>query len=598
MDMPDSHAPEVAETMNGLSQVLWREGKLDDASVLALTGVTIQTQFYGLTNLEVARSLENLAAIQNTRGFSTRAITTLRQSLAIKEALLGSNNLEVADTMDDLSGLLWSMHLNFPQAEAMSREALGIREKLLGTNNLLVVINSLRVQKISEDVQGRSIEEEATLKQLIVAQRQLYGGPHPDLARSLNALASVLKNEQKFSESEAVRREALAMQQNLLGGENAEVAQTLENLGDLLVLENKLADAEPLLWSSFAMRQKMFGDHNALTAGALVDYGTLLEEEGKTADATNFYLSQADGASVSAVTAQYHLGLMFLEGKGVVENDLEGAKWILQSANLGHTDAQIEMGILCFNGTGVPRDEAQALEWFKSAAATDAATATKTLANCYCAVGRVNEAISTLRNYSNSHSSDAFARLTLAAWQAWFGRTGGYEKTRQQFVKWAASNQEASPAQSAVKAYCLKPSTNAVLLAQALKIAQRGVEFQKGTPWLTWYQLALGMAQYRQGNYVEANDTLTAATRDAGKFQDVPPTASFYRVMCLFQLGRKDDARQLFTQAQAQMTPYPQDPNKPVVAGKAASHDVIIAWLAYREAKALLYDSETTASGL
>jgi hypothetical protein len=36
------------------------------------------------------------------------------------------------------------------------------------------------------------------------------------------------------------------------------------------------------------------------------------------------------------------------------------------------------------------------------------------------------------------------------------------------------------------------------------------------------------------------------------------------------------------------MTPLPQDPNVPVVDGKTASHDVIISWLAYQEAKSLL----------
>ena len=221
----------------------------------------------------------------------------------------------------------------------------------------------------------------------------------------------------------------------------------------------------------------------------------------------------------------------------------------------------------------------------------------KALANCYCAAGRAKEAISLLRNFTNNHPQDTDVRLTLAAWQAWFGKTNGYETTRRQFVQWAARNTDASPAQAAVKAYCLEPSTNAALLAQALSIAQRGVEFRKGTSLQTWYQLSLGMVQYRMGDYADAENSLSVAAQNAGQYQDVPPTAAFFRAMSLFQQGHKDEARQLFAQAEAQMTPYPQDPSKPVIAGQAASHDVIVSWLAYREAKALLYDSETTASG-
>ena len=593
-----AQAPEVAAPMERLSHVLWREGKLDQASALALTGVQIQVQNYGTNNLEVARSLDNFAAILNTRGFGAKAVAALRQSLAIKETLLGSNNLEVADTMDDLGGLLLSLHSSEHQAGDLSLQALAIREKILGTTNPIVVIDSLKMQKNQEDIEGRSADEEATLNKLIAAQTRLYDRPHPDIAQSLNTLASVLKSEGKLGQSETIRRRALAMQQTLLGNDSPEVAQTLSNLGQLLVAENKLADAEPLLQAAYQIREKTLGDSSAITASSLVVLGTLLEDEGKTTDATNLYLGLVDGTSASALSAQYRLGLLYLEGKGMAENDAEGASWILQSANLGHTEAQIEMGILCFNGTGVPRDENQALAWFAEASASDNASATKALINCYCAAGRVKEAYATLKNFSNAHLQDTDARLTLAVWQAWFGKTSGYEATRQQFVEWAADTGDASPAQSAAKAYCLKPSTNAMLLAQALKIAQRGAEFRKDTPALTWYQLSLGMVQYRLGNYAEADNTLALAAQNAGKYQDVPPTASFFRAMSLFQQGRKDEARRLFTQTEAQMIPYPQDPDKPVIAGKAASHDVMVTWLAYREAKALLYDPPSPANGL
>jgi hypothetical protein len=36
------------------------------------------------------------------------------------------------------------------------------------------------------------------------------------------------------------------------------------------------------------------------------------------------------------------------------------------------------------------------------------------------------------------------------------------------------------------------------------------------------------------------------------------------------------------------MIPFPQDENKPLFKGDTASHDVMISWLAYKEAKALI----------
>jgi serine/threonine protein kinase/TPR repeat protein len=588
----------LPESIEGLSHVFWREGKLAEAESLADAGLNLEIQIYGTNNLMVARSLDNLATIMSTKGFMSKALFLERQSLGIKEAVLGHDNLEVADSLNELGGLLFSMHSSLLEAEAVSHEGQAIREKILGPNDPMVLMTSLRIQVMEMDREGRSSEEEAALYKLVALKRQIDGDEHADVAQSLNTLASVLKSNDKLAESETIRRRALAIQEKALGGENAEVAQTLENLGDLLVLEHKLAESEPLLRHSYTLRRKMFGDHNALTATALIDYGTLLEEEGRIADVTNLYLSLADGASACALSAQYRLGLMYLEGKAVPRNDVAGAAWVLQSAKLGHTDAQVKMGVLCFNGTGVPKDEKQALEWFQAAAASDNASATRALANCYCAAGRFKEAISTLKNYSNNHPQDTDVRLTLAAWLAWFGKTSGYETTRQQFVKWAQNTQDAPAAQSAAKAYCLKPSTNTVLLAQALELAQRGVKFRAGTPWLPWYQLSLGMVQYRMGNYAEAEQNFSTAAQNAGKFQDLFPTASLFRAMCLFHENHPTEARQFFTEAETQMTPLPNDPDRPVVDGKTATHDAVVSWLAYREAKSLLYPAPTSTNGL
>jgi eukaryotic-like serine/threonine-protein kinase len=583
--------PETAESMEHLSHVLWREGKLDDAAALALNGLTIQVELYGKTNIAAARSLENYAAILNTEGQTGKATSALREALVIKEAILGNDNLEVADTMDDLSGLSFSMHANPQKAMAMRRQALAIRENILGSNNPVVIIGSLQLEKFDEDQQGRSADEEATLDKLVEVQRQFYGGAHPDLARTLNTLASVLKNEDKLSDSERVRREALTMQQRLLGGENAEVAQTLENLGDLLILENKLADAEPLLRSSYSMREKMFGDHNALTASAMVDLGAVLEKEGKTAEAANFYNTLTGGNSASAVTADYRLGLMYLQGTGMQRNPQEGADWILKSARLGHTDAEVTAGVLFFNGTGVPRDEGQSLAWFNKAAKSDNAGAMKSLANCYCAAGRAKEAINTLKQFSNTHPTDHEASLTLAVWQLWFGDQSGYESSRRRIMKSAAGTDDAAVAQAAAKAWCLRPSSDPVLLSNALDFATYAVDLRQNTLWLPWYQLSLGLAQYRNGKYSDAEQTLAAAEQPAEKYKDLTPTAGLFRAMCLFQEGRQAEARQLFSQTQSQMIPLPQDPNMPVVDGETASHDIIISWLAFREAQSLLNGS-------
>jgi TPR repeat protein len=45
-------------------------------------------------------------------------------------------------------------------------------------------------------------------------------------------------------------------------------------------------------------------------------------------------------ASAGHVEAQYHLGLLFLAGKGVVENRQESARWMQKAAAQGHPEAK------------------------------------------------------------------------------------------------------------------------------------------------------------------------------------------------------------------------------------------------------------------
>ncbi|HSY17854.1 MAG TPA: tetratricopeptide repeat protein [Candidatus Acidoferrales bacterium] len=580
--------PLVAQSMRRLSHVLWRRGSLAEAETMARSGIALQRELFGNTNLEVARSLEDLSAILNTQNRTAAAEATLREAVTTKEALLGYDNPEVADALDDLASWLFSRRYKREEANALANKAIAIRQKLYGGDNLLVTVTTLKFQAANLDAQGNSSGEEATLYRLVAVQRKLFGDEHPSLAQSLNTLALVLRNEGKLAEAEPVRREALAMQRKLLGAESTEVATTLSNLGELLVAENKLDEAESVYRTSLMMRRKLFGDDSLQVANALTDLGRLLETEGRTEDARNFYLEKAGDTTASATAAQNALGLMYLQGKGLSKNVTEAMKWFRKAADLDYTSAQISLAVLDFEGTEIPKDETQALNWFHKAAALKNIQATKTLANCYCAAGRSREAMGTLSKICGPRPKDTDAWLTLAAWLAWFGKDGDYETIRQRMLQLAAGTDEASIAQSAAKAGCLRPSTNTVLLAQALELARLGVELKQGTPALPWYQMSLGLAEYRNGDYANAEQVLAVAAQTAGKYQEIPWTAGLFRAMCLFQLGRTDEARQLFTQSETQMPAFPQDPHKPVIHGKTASHDVIVGWLAYKEAKSLL----------
>jgi cellobiose-specific phosphotransferase system component IIA len=108
--------------------------------------------------------------------------------------------------------------------------------------------------------------------------------------------------------------------------------------------------------------------------------------------------------------------------------------------------------------------------------------------------------------------------------------------------------------------------------------------------------MCLGLAEYRNGQYAAAEQALTIAEQTVGDNHlisvdgqhQIQGTARLFRAMSLFRQDKLEEARKLFSQAEAQMPPLPKDESKPFVDGRPTSHDDLIWWLAYKEAKALI----------
>lgn len=66
--------------------------------------------------------------------------------------------------------------------------------------------------------------------------------------------------------------------------------------------------------------------------------------------------------------AQYRLGLLYAEGKGVEQNDATAFVWMQRAAIQGNADAQYDLGTSYFAGIGVEKSETEAARWFQRAA--------------------------------------------------------------------------------------------------------------------------------------------------------------------------------------------------------------------------------------
>jgi uncharacterized protein len=65
--------------------------------------------------------------------------------------------------------------------------------------------------------------------------------------------------------------------------------------------------------------------------------------------------------------AQYNVGASYAEGAGVEKSDAEAAKWFRRAADQGMAYAQLNLGLLYASGRGVPQDNIQAMTWLQLA---------------------------------------------------------------------------------------------------------------------------------------------------------------------------------------------------------------------------------------
>ena len=65
--------------------------------------------------------------------------------------------------------------------------------------------------------------------------------------------------------------------------------------------------------------------------------------------------------------AQYNLGVMYDNGRGVPESDAKAVKWHRKAADQGLANAQLNLGVMYDNGEGVPENNIRAYVWWSMA---------------------------------------------------------------------------------------------------------------------------------------------------------------------------------------------------------------------------------------
>jgi WD40 repeat protein/serine/threonine protein kinase len=175
--------------------------------------------------------------------------------------------------------------------------------------------------------------------------------------------------------------------------------------------------------------------------------------------------------------------------------------------------------------------------------------------------------------------------LRTAALQAWFGQDKELAATCDRALRVVRDTKDPTTAERTAKICSLRQADDRTHKA-ALVLAWRAVEFGEGHVYYVYFQMGLGMSEYRSRHYAAADAALLAAAKLGDNNYHVSVTTAFYRAMSLFRQGKEAEARKLATEAAANMRPLPTDEKNPLDGDSTA--DDLILWMAYKEAKALM----------
>ena len=134
--------------------------------------------------------------------------------------------------------------------------------------------------------------------------------------------------------------------------------------------------------AAVAAPQKKNIDVEALRAKALrgdadaaVQVGNILANVNQDKEAFSWFKKAADQGHANG---QYSVGLMYEEGRGVLQNHTQAHKWYDAAILKGQADALLNKGTLLLKGIGVPANQIAAYAHFSLAAARASDTETQT----------------------------------------------------------------------------------------------------------------------------------------------------------------------------------------------------------------------------
>ena len=176
----------------------------------------------------------------------------------------------------------------YDQSARLLESALATREATLGADHPDVADSLNHLASVYRR-QGRYDEVESLYRRSLEIRERALGGDDPGVAESLRYLSNLYRDQGRFSEAVEAGGRALEIYRRALGPGHEEVGATLASLAGAALLQGRPEEGQRLLEEALEILEKAHGEVHVATAGGYYNLGNLRLQLGAPADAERHF---------------------------------------------------------------------------------------------------------------------------------------------------------------------------------------------------------------------------------------------------------------------------------------------------------------------
>ena len=247
----------------------------------------LKRRVLGKEDRDLLDTMNDLAALYYAEGKYAQAEPLYTRALEEQRRVLGREHSSTLETMGNLAVLYWNEG-KYAQSEPLFTEALEVQRRVLGEQHpsTLETMGNLALLYYSE---GKYAQSEPLSIRVLDLRRRVLGEEHPNTLLSMNNLALLYYAQRKYAQAETVFTKALEVQRRILGEEHPDTLTSMNNLALLYYTEGKNGQAEPLYAKVLEVQRRMLGEEHPSTLLSMNNLATLYVSEDKYTQAEALY---------------------------------------------------------------------------------------------------------------------------------------------------------------------------------------------------------------------------------------------------------------------------------------------------------------------